>query len=57
MERRPCPAPNTYKIEENLVTQTRFNNILAGGHAPKDGLQVDKNPGPGEYEFPNTISE
>ena len=49
LERRPGPAPNAYKIEDNLIQQTRYNNILVGGHAPKDSLQFDKNPGPGEY--------
>jgi hypothetical protein len=57
IEKRGGPGPQVYTLEENLVKPTRFNNLLAGGHAPKDSLQIDKNPGPGEYELPYTIAE
>ncbi len=36
---------------------TRYSNPLAGGHAKKDSLIVDKNPGPGQYDVQNTIAE
>lgn len=46
-ERKPGPGPQVYSIEEKLVKQTRFTNPLVGGHGLKNGLIIDKNPGPG----------
>lgn len=57
IEKRPGPGPQVYTIDDSLVKQTRYNNILCGGHAPKDGLIIDKNPGPGSYDLPNNIAE
>jgi hypothetical protein len=31
------------------VKQTRYTNVNAGGSSPKDGLEINKNPGPGQY--------
>lgn len=56
LEKRSGPGPQVYTIEDNIVKQTRYNNVLVGGHAPKDSLMIDKNPGPGTYDPPNTIA-
>jgi hypothetical protein len=52
---KPSVSPSQYNIKEELVKQTRFSKILAGGTMPKDGLIIDKNPGVGEYEQKNNI--
>ena len=57
IEKRSGPGPQVYTINDNLVKDTRFNHLLVGGHAPKDGLIIDKNPGPGSYDLPNNIAE
>lgn len=57
IEKRSGPGPQVYTIEDKLIKDTKYNYILAGGHAPKDGLIVDTNPGPGAYELPNTIAQ
>lgn len=54
IEKRSGPGPQVYTIEDKLVKQTRYNHLLAGGHAPKDGLIIDKNPGPGSYDMEET---
>jgi hypothetical protein len=46
-----------YTLEEKLVKQTRFTNVLAGGHAKKNSMLIDENPGPGNYVLPFTIAE
>jgi Sperm-tail PG-rich repeat len=56
-ERRSGPGPQAYSIDDNLVKQTRFNNLLVGGHAPKVSIAyVNNNPGPGTYENPFSIA-
>lgn len=57
IEKRSGPGPQVYTVEDKLVKQTRFVNVLAGGHAKKDSLVIDKNPGPGEYVLPNTLAD
>jgi hypothetical protein len=52
---KPTVSPSQYNIKEELVKQTRFSKILAGGTMPKDGLIIDKNPGVGDYEQNNTL--
>jgi hypothetical protein len=51
-EQKPGPGP-VYIPHDHIVKPTRYNNILAGGHAAKDYYKPDKNPGPGEYEIPD----
>jgi len=57
IEKKPGPGPQVYTLEEKLVKPTRYSNPLAGGHDKKNGLKVDKNPGPGQYEVPNTLAD
>lgn len=57
VEKRSGPGPQVYTIADEVVKQTRFNNVLAGGHAPKDSLIIDKNPGPGSYDLPNSLAD
>lgn len=40
-----------------MVKSTRYSKILAGGTQPKDGLIINKNPGPGEYKEGNSIMD
>ena len=51
-ENTPGPGP-AYIPDDKIVKPTRYNNILLGGHAPKDYFNPDKNPGPGEYTIPD----
>ena len=39
------------------MKQTRFTNVLAGGHALKSGRVIDTNPGPGTYDIPDSIAD
>lgn len=54
MEKRSGPGPQAaHNIDMNLVRQSRYNNILLGGHAPKMSVVIDNNnPAPGTYEPP-----
>ena len=52
---QPNVSPSQYNVKDELLKQTRFSKILAGGTMPKDGLIIDKNPGVGEYEQNNNI--
>lgn len=57
IEKRSGPGPQVYSIDEKLTKPTRYTDLLAGGHAPKDGLIIDKYPGPGTYDNPDNIAE
>ena len=51
-ENRPGPGP-AYIPDYKIVKPSRYDNILAGGHSPRDWFSPDKNPGPGEYTIPD----
>ena len=53
----PRPSPCQYAIEEKLVKSTRYTAINAGGYSQKDGLAINKNPGPGHYKSPSSIAD
>ncbi len=55
LEKKPGPGP-VYIPDDKIVKPSRYDNILLGGHAPKDWMTFDKNPGPGEYN-PPTIAD
>ena len=55
--KQPNVSPDRYLIKDEVVKQTRFSKILAGGSSPKDSFIANKNPGPGSYKEGNTISE
>lgn len=40
-----------------MVRSTRYSKILAGGTHLKDGLVINKNPGPGQYREGNSIMD
>ena len=50
-------SPDSYDIKDEIVRDTRFSKILVGGTAPKDGLIINNNPGPGDYKEGNNISD
>jgi len=52
LEKKPGPGP-AYIPHDHVVRPARYNNILVGGHAPKNWHTFDKNPGPGEYDIPD----
>ena len=48
-------SPTDYHVKDELVKSTRYSKILAGGSAPKDGMIINNNPGPGDYKEGNTL--
>ena len=55
-ENRPGPGP-AYIPDDKVVKPSRYDNILLGGHAPRDWFSPDKNPGPGEYTIPDIATK
>lgn len=54
-EKRPGPAD--HEVNDQLVKSTRFAKPHAGGYSPRYYLNLNKNPGPGDYENPNSIAD
>ena len=50
-------SPTDYHVKDELVKQTRYSKILAGGSSPKDGMVINSNPGPGDYREGNSIQD
>jgi len=48
-------SPTDYHVKDDIVKPTRYSKILVGGSAPKDGLIINNNPGPGNYKEGNSI--
>ena len=48
-EKDEKPSPHDYNINDRLTRDNRYQSIKAGGTSPKDGLVINKNPGPGYY--------
>lgn len=55
--KQPNVSPDQYQVKDDLVKQTRYSSVHAGGSGPKIGLIVNINPGPGEYKEGNSIFE
>jgi len=55
--KQPHVSPERYNVKDELLKATRYSKILVGGTMPKDGMIINKNPGPGQYKEGNSIED